>query len=216
MTAAITVTCPGCVKDMRAPAAARGKKVRCKGCGHVFVVPAGPAKSKPAARAPGGKKAQDEGLLPENSTIPLAREEDAVDDDGKPYGVTTLDLTPRCPHCANEMEDGAVICLHCGYNTHSRDFHRTRKVADITGGDIFLWLLPGILCVILILVLIAFDLWYVLAVPDLVHNSESWEWLGAGAIRLWLVIGSLFAMYHAGKFAFYRLILNPRPPEVEV
>jgi hypothetical protein len=198
---------------MRAPAAARGKKVRCKGCGHVFVVPAGP--SKPAPRAAGIKKPQDEGLIPESPTLPLA-EEDPVDDDGKPYGVTTLDLTPRCPHCAEEFEEGAVICLKCGYNTQTREFHRTRKIADVTGGDIFLWLLPGILCVILIFILIGFDLWYCLAVPDMVHGDESWEWIAHGSLRLWTVIFSLFGMWFAGKFAFFRLILQPHPPEEEV
>jgi hypothetical protein len=210
MTAAITVTCPGCVKPMRAPAAARGKKVRCKACGHVFVVPA-----EPTAKAPAAKKQQDDGLIAESPTIPLAHE-DPADDDGKPYGVTTLDLTPRCPHCANELEDGAVVCLHCGYNTQSRDFHRTRKVADVTGGDIFVWLLPGILCVILILILIGFDIWYCLSIKDLVGDDESWSWIGSGAIRLWLVIFSIFGMWHAGKFAFYRLILHPHPPEIEL
>jgi hypothetical protein len=215
MATAISVTCPGCKKSMRAPGEARGKKVRCKTCSHVFVIPVS-AGQQAGSRAPAGKP----GARPQSEADRIASllppEEVDEDGDGKPYGVSTLDLTPRCPHCANELDDGAIICLHCGYNTQTREFHRTRRVADTTGGDIFLWLLPGIVCFILCLALIGFDIWYCVKIKDMVKGQEWMEWLGSGPIRLWVVIISLFAIYYAGKFSIRRLILHPTPPEVEV
>src|SRR5437762_3454300 len=37
MPATITVICPECDKEMKAPAEAEGKKIKCKGCGKTFV-----------------------------------------------------------------------------------------------------------------------------------------------------------------------------------
>jgi hypothetical protein len=213
MATAISVTCPGCKKAMRAPIEARGKKVRCKSCNHVFVVPAAPA------RAPAGKPGARPQPGADAVTAMVPPPEEIEDDDGesKPYGVLTMDLTPRCPHCANELESAeAVICLKCGYNLQTRDFHRTRTTLDVTGGDVFVWLLPGILCVILVLCLIGFDIWYCLKIKSIVAGEDWLEWLGSGFMRLWMVIFTLFIMYKAGKFAFIRLILNPTPPEIEV
>ncbi len=191
MATAISVSCPQCDKKMKVPADARGKKVRCKGCQHVFVVPAPSAK----AAKPGGKPVDDES-------------------DGKPYGITTLDLTPRCPHCANEMEEGDRVCLHCGYDVITREFHRTRKLYDTTGFDVFLWLLPGILSALGVLGLIGLDIWYCMSIRDLV-GDEWYDFIASQACQMWFVIISLFGMFHLGKFAVKRLILHYKPPEVE-
>jgi hypothetical protein len=203
MATAITVNCPECDKKMKVPEDARGKKVRCKACEHVFVVPGGAA--KPPDKAKPAKPAS-------KPTKPGAADDDG---DGKPYGVTTLDLTPRCPDCANEMEEGDRICLHCGYDTRTRTFYRTRKLHDTTGADVFLWLLPGIACVIAVLGLIGLDIYYCTGFKSLVEGDDFWWWLGWGGCQMWFVIGSLFLIYMAGKFAVKRLILNNKPPEVE-
>jgi predicted Zn finger-like uncharacterized protein len=53
MAATLDVSCPECKKQIRVPAEIRGKKIRCKACGHTFVAGAVPAaKTNPAARAP--------------------------------------------------------------------------------------------------------------------------------------------------------------------
>jgi hypothetical protein len=211
MAEPITVNCPECDKKMKVPADARGKKVRCRACEHVFVVPG----AKAAARPGSDKVKPAKPPAPAPKPAPAADDEGENEDgDGKPYGVTTLDLTPRCPDCANEMGEGDVICLHCGYNTMTRTYHRTRKVRDVTGNDIFLWLLPGILSIIAILLLIGMDIWYCLCIRALVVD-EWYEFIGHGACMLWLVILSLFGMFYAGKFAVKRLILDNKPPEIE-
>ncbi len=185
MPAAITIPCPECEEKLKVPATAKGKKVRCKSCGHAF-------------------------------TVPIGKLTAADEDDGKPYGVTTLNLLPRCPECANEMTDeNAIVCLHCGYNTVTRVKWETRKVYDVTAMDYIMWLLPGVLCVFGVLALVGFDAWYVMSGRHVFDGEEWYSFLGSGAITMWLVIGTIFAMYFLAKFAFKRLVLNPHPPEIE-
>jgi hypothetical protein len=200
MATAITVTCPECDRTMKVPAEARGKKVRCKGCQHVFPIPGGPDQPAKQAKPP----------------RPAARPADDDDDegDGKPYGVTTLDLASRCPTCANEIEEGSKVCLHCGYDTVTRTYHRTRKVLDTTGGDVFLWLLPGVLCVFAIFGLIGLDIWYCMSMKDLVKD-EWYDFIASQGCCMWLCIASLFGMFYAGRFALKRLVFDNKPPEVE-
>ncbi len=193
MATPILLSCPECKKQLKAPPEALGKKIRCKACGHTFAVPATAAgTSAPAAKPSKAKK----------------RPAEDDDDDQDPYAVTHLDLTPRCPHCAAEMESAdAFICLECGYNARTREHVATKKVHKRTGVDWTLWLAPGILCVLAILGMIGFDIWYVLREGD--------SFMAHGGIKLWIVIMSLFAMFFAGKFAVKRLILHPVPPEIE-
>ena len=95
----------------------------------------------------------------------------------------------------------------------------TRKILDNTGGDYFMWWLPGIACVLTILFLITFDIVYCLKIKDWVDYDEAdspwYSFIGHFAIKLWLVIISLFGMFYAGKFAFKRLVLDNQPPEIE-
>src|SRR5262245_31899131 len=148
--ATVTITCPECDKQIKAPAEVLGKKIRCKGCGSTFAARADEAQLARPAPKPAPKAAK-----PAPKPKPTDDDEDA-----NPYGVTDLDMAPRCPNCANEMESReAVICLHCGYNTLTRERARTRKVRDVTGGQHFVWLLPGILCVLLVFSLLGGIFW---------------------------------------------------------
>jgi predicted Zn finger-like uncharacterized protein len=215
MAAAITVTCPECDTTIRASAEVEGKKVRCKSCGGVFVAtaaaPAGAVTTKPGAKgAPKPAKP---------APPPAAASPSAADDeeDENPYGVTEEDLTPRCPHCANELESAeSRICLHCGYDTVTREQHRTKKTEDQTAGDVFLWLLPGILCVIGILFLIVHDVLYCMYIDEWV-DTERWYGglLASGFMKLWQVVISIGFMWMMAKFAVHRLIFDRVPPEVE-
>jgi hypothetical protein len=211
----ITIICPECEKPINATTAVIGKKIRCKGCGTTFPVTQAPDKSNPAKGAKG--KSTGKGSAPAK-TDPKKGQQTSNDDDGKPYDVTNLDLTPRCPECANEMEsEDSVVCLHCGYNTQTRTRFKTRKVADVSGGDVFVWLLPGILCVVGIIILIVIDLVWCLNIDDWVGDKDEWyAFLKGGAIKLWLCIGSAFASFFLGKFAIKRLIYDNQPPDVEL
>ena len=219
MAATITVTCPECDTTIKASAEVAGKKVRCKSCGGVFVAkPAGATKSvavksapKPAAKST-PKPAKEEAV---KATKPAADEDD--ENDGKAYGLTETDLTPRCPHCANELESAdSKVCLHCGYNTETRQQVKTKKVEDVTSLDVFMWLLPGILCVLGVIGLIVWDFLYCLFIENWVDTDIWWgSMICSGALKFWWCIASVFFMYALGRFAVRRLIFDRVPPEIE-
>ena len=208
MAATIPITCPECKTTVKAAAAIEGKKVRCKSCSNVFVATAGKpaAPAKPPANAP----------KPAPAPVPKADDDDD-DGDGTPYGLTNTDLTPRCPHCANELASAdAKICHHCGYDVMKREQLRTRKIHDTTGGDVFVWLLPGILCAVGVILLIVLDIVYCLKIGDWVDTNG---WIGATlasrAIKMWLCIISAFLVAGLGRFAIKRLVYDNVPPEIE-
>jgi predicted Zn finger-like uncharacterized protein len=219
MAATITVTCPECDTTIKTSAEVQGKKVRCKSCGEVFV--ATPAKPAGAAKSAAAKPAAKAAPKPEPKAAEAKPKKPAIDDDeddGKAYGLTETDLTPRCPHCANELESAkAKICLHCGYNTETREQVGRKKVVDQTGGDVFMWLLPGILCVLGIISLIVWDILYV-------NYAEEWfdveTWYGGmlchGSVKMWSCIFTVSVMAGLARFAYKRLIVNNKPPEIEI
>ncbi len=205
MAEAITIACPECDKKLTVAAAAVGKKIRCKACEHVFVVKAPAAKAaKPAAKAADAKK----------KPAPKPKPPDDDEEDSKPYGVTSMDTAPRCPECANEMEsEDAVICLTCGYNTQTRVRAETKAVEDVTGMMVFLWLLPGILCVLVVLTLLTFDIFYTIKIGEYV--ADAWyEFISYPWFVIWFVWApTVVVMVLATTSAVKRLILHPRPPE---
>jgi DNA-directed RNA polymerase subunit M/transcription elongation factor TFIIS len=213
--ATLITSCPACKKQIKIPADVEGKKIKCKGCGTVFVAvstavkPESPtAKPKPAGDV---YKAMD----------------DDDDGDGKPYDVTSLDQAPRCPFCTEELEEGAIVCLNCGYNTETRQRAATRRVKDPTGAEWFWWLLPSILCILLFFTcfgeLINIVLGYFLLREEReAQIKETWgdfESFGRSCSNcwiLWLSIFCIWIMWLTGKYAFKRLVYHFRPPEEEL
>jgi hypothetical protein len=194
MAGTITITCPECEKPLKIPSDALGKKVRCKGCETIF--PARAPTDKAGKPAKGGKPAEP-------------------DDDASPYTLREEYLGRRCPQCANAMEEEDRICLHCGYDTITREAPRIRKVRETTGGDVFLWLLPGILCTILVFTLIGFDVFYWVAISRETFGDVWYDFLGSLGMKVYTTVIILWIIYKAGKFAVIRLILNYTPPEIE-
>jgi uncharacterized membrane protein YagU involved in acid resistance len=199
---------------MKAPAEAVGKKVKCKGCCHAFVIQneAATQAVKAPAKAPAKPAAKG---APQKAAPTPAKKPDDDDEGSDPYGVTEMQLGARCPHCANEIEEGQRVCLHCGYDNESRQQARTRKVVYVTGFDQFLWLLPGIACVIFIIGAIVFDVIYCLNAEEWFGDDKWYSFLGGQGVKMWMVIISLFMMAAALSFAIKRLYYHPHPPEVE-
>jgi hypothetical protein len=217
MATPIHIVCPKCGKQVKAPENALGKKVRCKFCQAAFVASTGEGKAPPAksAKPPAAKGAKSPADKKTNKPARLTLDDE--EDDPNPYILQDVSLAPRCPDCANEVEEGQVICLHCGYNLRTREKAKTRKVYDQTFKDYFKWLLPGIACALAVFSLIGFNTWYLIKINDLVDDNSPWYlyvWSVRGII-LWVVIMSLGLIWLAGKFAVKRLIFHPRPPEVE-
>jgi DNA-directed RNA polymerase subunit M/transcription elongation factor TFIIS len=218
MATPILIVCPECGKQVKAPEKVLGKKVRCKYCRATFVASASGGKTPPAksAKPPAGKGVKSPADKKATKPAKLSLD-DEEDEDPNPYALQDVSLAPRCPDCANEIEEGQVICLHCGYNMRTRQKAKTRKVYDQTFKDYFFWLLPGIACALAVFGLIGFNAWYLTKFNDLVDDNSSfflWIWSVSG-IKLWVVIMSIGLIWLAGKFAVKRLIFHHRPPEVE-
>jgi hypothetical protein len=206
---------------MTVPAAVQGKKVRCKGCGGVVSVPAGGVDTRMQTEKARAKTAS-------------AGVDAELDDAKNPYGVKQMNLAPRCPHCAYELDPpDARICLHCGYDMVRRGRQQSIKTYERTFGDWALWLLPGIACVLAFLVIIGAGIYYHYYLPyDLLKQKDAEDLLGDRlgvfnkdpgpdataymfhpGIEVWFAVAGLVLMWKSGKFAFKRLILNFTPPE---
>ncbi len=197
-----------------------GKKIKCKACGHIFAVKGPGSKSNPApAKTAKGKPAETtEEDLKKIEVKSFAQQmiEDEFKEDSNPYDVTYMDLRPRCPHCAGEIEEDQVICLNCGYNTRTRTHGTTVRVYGATVFERILWLLPGIACVLAVGGLIALIVYLWMGLrgnADKDPNSWLWWFFDNFPTQVYGTAVSLGLIWLAGKFAVKRLILNPNPPE---
>jgi hypothetical protein len=170
--------------------------------------PAGQAKPAPAAAK-----------VTKPAAKPAAKRDD--DEEGPAqYGMKNEDEgVARCPFCALELDDGAVICLHCGYNTHTRRRHEHKKTFDTTGGDKFMWLLPGVGAVLAIAGLVVFDVFVYMNAKDWMKdswldNNDGTFMVKPGILPFYAILISCFIAYPLGRFAFKRLFINYTPPEV--
>jgi hypothetical protein len=220
MAEKVSITCPDCAKIFQVPAEILGRKIRCKNCGKAFIAEqtqdVGLTQTKPETK----KKPEAKKKPADDAIIPFQDDED--EDDGKPYEVTSVDLAPRCPECANELEsEDAVICLHCGFNLRTRVRAPTRQVKDVTAGNIFMWLLPGILAALTfftglgatIFMTVYWLLWDPMAAPE---KPDRWQINCCNCCALWWCILWIWIMWKTGRFAIKRLIFNNKPPEEEV
>lgn len=200
--ATTVIACPECSKKFKGKASLEGKKIKCPFCKEAFVVPDAKAAIKAA-------EAQAKAQAP---SAPMRMLEDG--DDGKGYGVTTLDVAPRCPNCAELMEDEkAFICLFCGYNTLTRSWGKTEKViehttADYTGHQMSAYIVIGVL-VFIIAGSIFFNLWL-----PFILDPDGWaSMFDAESMRMWSTLFWIACCWGGGLFCYRRLIVNPTPEE---
>src|SRR5262245_36566364 len=131
MPTTVEIPCPNCEKSLKVPDSVFGKKIKCKHCGHTFVVPdpdeqpGKPAKSvkpsKPGGTTAKAKPKDEPKEEPKPQPAPAAKTPLDDDDDDSatpnPFGVVEEKDVARCPHCAKELEPpDAIICVHCGFN----------------------------------------------------------------------------------------------------
>jgi len=231
MAAGTIIACPSCGKKFKGRPELRGKKVRCPECDHAFVAlamaddpadEAAPPKKAPPQKAGAAApvaKAKPSGKPKPSAAATASKppkfdyDEDEADGEN-PYGVTHLDMAARCPHCANEMEsEDAIICIHCGYNTETREIGKTIAVYAITGSEQFHWLLPGLLCGLALVFLTILCLFFSLALPGMLTPKSWLALLDHESMRMWVTLIALAVMWPTGFFAYRRLIMQPRPKE---
>jgi hypothetical protein len=203
MAAMIVITCPECKKQLKGPAELQGKRVRCKACGQVFAVR--------ASKAPAGVKQTDvPPAQAKSASAPPKQQKEETE--ANRYGMTDIVLSPRCPQCAAELESpDAVICLNCGYNSRTRQRMTTIRTYAYTPLDWIFWLAPGIGALIATLAMIGLIcfLW----IPAGLERAAQGAWWGHFSVQIYGSFVAGAVIWIAGKYAFRRLVRNPRPPE---
>jgi predicted Zn finger-like uncharacterized protein len=231
MATSFVISCPDCAKQVKVSDEHVGKRVKCKGCGQVFPV-AAPAGAKPKSPPPPAKPKSPPPSAPktqaaEPEPAPINPELDPDYDPNKYTLGVVNDTLPRCPFCANEMSSmDARICLNCGYNTRTRARPEVKAVYEVTGGELFLWLLPGILCVV---TMIGMLVWY-LVFWSMIEDWMADSWfedepgppktymigLSPGAARLYHALLILGAYVPLSRFAYKRLVVDNKPREQKI
>ncbi len=238
--AVLDISCPNCDKAMKVPDTAVGKKLRCKACEHVFAVPAAGAKplpdefrkaapakkAKPAKAAPPPADADAPIKFQDEPEKPKVDPDD--DNDETPFAVIKEGEIARCPHCAEELDPpDTKVCLNCGYDMVQRRRHASKKVIAHTPADFILHWLPAAVWLIVMISLIAVTTICFLRMRGWLTGSfldkeevnavtgEPQFYVGPGCFTMVVTLVTLFACLMGGKFAYKRLVLNWRPPEVE-
>jgi hypothetical protein len=221
------ITCPKCEKKFKSKADVRGKRIRCPFCSEMFTVPEeadlttafqvkkddddAPLKMEPIQ--PRGEPQKPAG---EPETLSLAPAEDDEWGPDNPYGVTELDIKPRCPNCANEMPSAtAVVCLTCGYNTLTREWGKTEKTIGVSYGRHFVHLLPGLITLFLMIMCISERIFYSVVWPYIVAGTFL-DWMDYEGLRMWGTLVSLSSIWALGFYTYRRFIVKPLPEEVKM
>ena len=107
----LKISCENCGKQLRVPANAAGKRVKCPGCRSAFVVAAPPSSSPDSAAVDDGPYlGTDDDLL-----SGLAGGE-AVEPPPDAMAAQAAAATPKCPKCGAGMFFGATVCPSCGHD----------------------------------------------------------------------------------------------------
>jgi DNA-directed RNA polymerase subunit RPC12/RpoP len=189
MPALMMIRCPHCKKQLKGPIELQGKKVRCKACAKVFVVQG----TAPLPLSQAGSKGKEAGPA-------------------QMYQMTeAIRGVPRCPQCAAELEsEEAIICLNCGYNQMTGQRINVVKTYSTTATDILLWRLPGMICAVLTLAMLAFVGYLWIGLRGYEAGQEP-GWLFPS--QVWGSVLAAFIGWSCGKFAVKRIITDSMPPE---
>lgn len=101
--------CQDCGKGIKAPDQARGKTIKCSGCGTRLKVPGGNGRAK-----------QEEPDPDDSAEFLVNMNLDRVEDTS----------TQLCPSCAAEIYEGETICPECGFDLESGAVDREAKKKD--------------------------------------------------------------------------------------
>ena len=210
--AAPVITCPACTKKFKGKEGLEGKRIKCPLCATPFVVTSEQIKAGAATQAKAGGAAQSKPVVGTHQRVTWNKE----DEDSTGYKLGQFDLRARCPNCANLMEsEEAVVCVFCGYNTQTRTWGATVRTMSVTGGQHFVYLLPGMMFFLLLIIFVVGILLFCLELPPLVVGS-SWMWIfDHESLRMWIIGASLFFMFAFGYLSVKRLVLYPKPQEIE-
>lgn len=226
MSSPVELPCPNCKESLKIPPTVYGKKIKCKYCGHAFVVQDPDAKStaksaKPAKPTKSGAKPP----APSSPPPPEPKKSEWDDDDSLKIEVIREEDVARCPHCAKELDPpDAIVCLNCGFNNRTRARADTKKVWAPDAMDWFNHLLPGIIALSIAIGLIVFNIISIVSMRDWLTDTflmmdekdaagKTRFYIPPGAFIFFLIVISLPIFIPSIKYAFRRLAIEYRPAE---
>jgi DNA-directed RNA polymerase subunit RPC12/RpoP len=224
MAVITAIRCPNCEKRFKPTTQVQGKKIKCPFCSQPFVAPSAKASktaTKPEADNEAGIKAKSAAKPKPQPAPPVVAEapkpvDNDLDADHNPYGVKDQDLTPRCPHCAKELESAnSIICLHCGYNTLTREAGKTEKTFGLTFERHFMYLLPALGAATFAFFSVVFLIYYAVVSPYHVAGVPILSLTDHESLRMWTTVIFLAWIYAAGTFCFKKFIVKPKPDEIK-
>ena len=208
--AAPIIACPACTKKFKGKEGLTGKRIKCPLCTTPFVVTAEHLQSG-KAKADAPVKVQADKQASAKARVTWNKE----DENSEGYKLGQFDLRARCPNCANLMEsEEAIVCVFCGYNTQTRTWGATINAMSITGGQHFVHLIPGLSFLLLLIVFAVGLLFFCLELPPLVVGTWA-EFFDHESMRMWIIGIALAFMWAFGMLTVRRLVLNPKPKEIE-
>jgi hypothetical protein len=232
MATTFVIACPECSKQVKVSDEHIGKKIRCKGCGEIYPVPAAAptASARKTQAAPKATPARGKATQVSAAAAPPPKTPEP-DEDYDPNKYTPVveanDTLPRCPFCAHQMESmEARICLQCGYDTQKRQRPDVKQIYAPGFGEIFLWLLPAILTVLLMIGMVVWYLFFWDLIVEWLEDSWFEDEKGPPATYLAAASPSFFRLYHALliifmwvpmiRFCYKRFFINYLPPEKKI
>jgi hypothetical protein len=225
------VRCKACGHSFTVPQSKKGPKPEAKPSPSPKAnapqkVPASATKAAPPAEAPAspGKpehppssdrialKPTDSVNLPPGSNPAKDPAKDSMVSSSvnRPYNLNEAHQgAKRCPQCAFEMEEEAIICLQCGFNTETRTRLAVVKTYETTPADRAAWLLPGIICALVAVGMVGAIAFIWLLLKRVAQDA----WWSHFSIQIYATVFAAFVGWYSGKFAYRRLVKEPVPPE---
>ena len=212
--AAVSITCPACRKRIKGREEHLGRKIRCPNCQNSFVAEADAEEgAAPLAFADDPAPAKAKAPRPKPVSAVKAAAPEPVDD--AQYGIENIDTARRCPNCAELMaNETAIICIHCGYNTLTRSYGKTKRVYGASRAEVLRHLTPALAFTATFVVLVLLVLWYNTVVPPWFNGTKR-DWVVHESLRMWSAMIVVAALWWFGFQAFKTFVLHPLPDEVE-
>lgn len=125
----ISVQCQ-CGQTMQAPDSMAGKRGKCPKCNQQFVVPGGQV----AGAKPATKQKAVRAKAPTATATKTASEADSMASLLDEVGMQKARTRHNCPECRADIDEDAVICIHCGMNLETGVPVKQKLHGSVGGG----------------------------------------------------------------------------------
>lgn len=227
MADTFVIACPECSKQVKVAEEHIGKKIRCKGCQHVYTVRA-PGEPPPAPKKKAAAGAAKTKAAPPPPPPRVLTADDDHEDAPMKYVLAADDSNvARCPFCAQELTSNeARVCLNCGYDTVKRTRPEVKQVYAHTAFELFMWWLPGIMAVLLMIGMLVWFLFFWKLIEGWLVDSWFEDEKGPPATYIGAASPGFWRLYHAilivflsvplVRFCYKRFFVYNRPPEKKI